>query len=351
MRSIFWVYIFVFLLLPASLDAEPCPAQGAEAADEGAGDAAAGVADMPRVATEHFLVACEDANSTYARQVGQVLESAYKQFSSAFRHLDLDIHLPQEKLVWICFREPGSFGEYSLSSDRMDLSFMSGYYSSRTNRVAILEDGPRLSHGAALIQKTDYEPALQSHPLMGTAPNTEEYTLITKITHELGHQLAFNSGLQKRRVMYPIWVSEGVAAAFEEILYPAQYLGGRNSVRLGTLARMDRHDRLIGLEEFVLMTRVLAGGQTEQEVYAQSWGLFYFLSQHRKSNLKEYLQKLDSCAPGRRSRETLEEEFTASFGPVSELEGPWNAFLRNLIPAPESKTAAITPDPLTFTTE
>jgi len=72
--------------------------------------------------------------------------------------------------------------------------------------------------------------------------------------------------------MYPVWVSEGLAAAFEEILYPAQYLGGRNSVRLGTLARMHRQHRLLRLEEFLPMTRVLGGRQTHQEVYAQSWG-------------------------------------------------------------------------------
>ncbi len=350
MRSIFWLYICISLLLHGSLKAEPSRAQ-AKATDDGVSGVAAGVANMPRFATEHFSVACEDVNGIYAERVGRVLEAAYKQFSSAFGQMGLDIHLPQEKLAWICFRETDSFREYSLESDRMDLSFMSGYYSSRTNRVAILEGGSRLARRSALAQEANYEPVLQSHPLVSNALDADEYTEVTRITHELGHQLAFNCGLQKRRVMYPIWVSEGVAATFEEILYSAQYLGGRNSVRLGTLTRMRRQNRLIELGEFVPMTRVFAEEQTEGEVYAQSWGLFYFLSQERKSDLKGYLEKLASCAPGRRSQETLTGEFTGSFGPVSALEGSWNAFLDNLVRQPEDGAETVAADAATVSAQ
>ena len=349
MRSTFWVYIFVCLLLPVSVNAEACRAP--DAGPVGEDDALACVANMARVSTEHFIIASEDANTTYAIQVAELLESAYKQFDPAFGHLDLDIHLPKAKLVWICFRRPCSFRQYSLSSDRMDLSYMSGYYSSRTNRVAILQDRPCLLSTAGLTEKIDDEPVLQNHPLATNALDAEEYTDVTRIAHELAHQMAFNCGLQKRRVMYPIWLSEGLAATFEEILYPLQYLGGRNSVRLATLARMHRHHRLIGLEAFLPMTRVLGCWQTEQEVYAQSWGLFYFLSENRKSELKDYLQRLGSCEPGKRSRKRLTEEFTASFGPVSAVEEPWKAFLKNVIDRPEAKTAAITADALTMTTE
>jgi len=62
--------------------------------------------------------------------------------------------------------------------------------------------------------------------------------------------------------------------------------------------------------------------------------------------LSNYLQKLAACPIGKRSPETLTNEFITSFGPISKLQEPWNAFLDNLVSSPEAKTAAIIADPL-----
>ncbi len=72
------------------------------------------------------------------------------------------------------------------------------------------------------------------------------------LTHEMTHQLAYNSGLQKRGVMYPLWVSEGLATFFEGSALP-QWDPIGNTARRRTLAKLHAGGALLSLRELSVL--------------------------------------------------------------------------------------------------
>ena len=238
------------------------------------------------VSTDHFTVV-HDMQSDEAAGMAAVLEFAYTQFESCFGARGFSLQAPEAPLEWMCFRKTGSFSRYALATENVDLSWLTGYYSSRTNRVAVVRPGRiRKWHG----------PGKQ---VADVAPRVEDGidAELVKIVHEAGHQLAFNTGLQRRGVMYPLWATEGVALVFEDCV--SDFLpGGRYSdARKKRLLDLHRQGQLIELDEFVTMPR-LSADRCDVDVYAQAWGFFLFLSENRAADLKDYFSYLCSLRSG-----------------------------------------------------
>jgi len=270
--------------------------------------------------TEHFSVA-HDSQLAEAHRIADLLERAYQKFYAFFQNQGFTLQPSEERLAWICFCDRDCFGRYSVWADRRDLSRLAGYYSAKTNRVAVLTPlpPPPVPNAKSL---DSYNPALIA-PLSADLAGEPVESL--KYSHELAHQLAFNSGLQKRRVMYPLWVSEGIATALEAACdREFKPLRGRR------LAQMGKESRLIPLPHFVSTTRLPGDSRIEQDLYAQAWGLFHFLSTHRLPELKIYLRSFHHLEPRRRSPEELHREFLAAFGSIPLLENAWKEFVFSL---------------------
>jgi hypothetical protein len=151
---------------------------------------------------------------------------------------------------------------------------------------------------------------------------------IRTITHELAHQLAFNSGLQRRDATYPFWLTEGLATNFEADSPNSVGLGREDSHYRQRLIEAKAGGRLIPLERFVGMTDWTAGlGSATRDAYAQSWGLFHFLLQSHPGELKKYLAELSPLWLPQQNAESLRRRFIAVFGPVKPLE---EDFLRSI---------------------
>ena len=143
--------------------------------------------------------------------------------------------------------------------------------------------------------------------------------------HEAAHQLAFNTGLQKQKVMYPIWVSEGLASNFENCI-PAD----DEHIRQKRLLTMYRENRLIPLNEFILLTRMPEDSAQRKDIYAQACVFFKFLSEEHTDSFKNYMADLYDVRTGWRSRAALHTEFISAFGPIKEMDKSWNAYLKSL---------------------
>ncbi len=263
-----------------------------------------------------------DADKTEAEKIAQLLEATYQQFQSTFKSRGFELRNPEDKLMWVCFSDCGRFNSYALEADGMDLSWLSGYYSAKTNVVAIIKP-----HEVAKWQDNQQEDtnrdfngdilAITSVP--GAHPDA------VKIMHEAAHQFAFNTGLQKRRVMYPLWLSEGLATSFE-----GGQIFGSDDIRMGRLAEMYHQGRLVPLNEFVTMTRLPAEARLHKDIYAQAYGLFNFLCKRHSGELKNYLAEMYKLEPGWRSTQVLHREFVSVFGPIDELENSWRQFILSL---------------------
>ncbi len=143
--------------------------------------------------------------------------------------------------------------------------------------------------------------------------------------HEAAHQLSFNTGLQKRNVMYPLWVSEGLATSFE-----TSFSGSCDTARINRLIEMQKNHRLCKLSEFVSITTLPSDAEAQKDFYAQACGFFEFLSQNHKDNLTKYFASLYGLKTGPRTKKALYKEFIASFGPMNEMEKSFLDYVNSL---------------------
>jgi len=277
--------------------------------------------------TEHFSIV-HDAGAKYVPGISSTLERAYKQFYQAFSLAGFKLAQSTDHLVWICFPQQSKFDEYAIQVEGTDLSWLDGYYSTLTNRVAVVEPSPRLPQrntkpGNPVNLVANAQPHEEILPM---SPDESQMDL-ARLTHELAHQLAFNSGLQKRGVMYPFWVSEGLATNFEFDWLPGTGFENCSMARRECLVQMYTSGELIPLRQFVVQTKVPASASRSRRYYAQAWAFFQYLLVEHGESLQGYLRHTANLLPGQRAPKVMLREFTEAFGSPEEIEGSWSAFL------------------------
>ena len=278
-------------------------------------------------ATNHFVI-LTDAPADWATKAGRTLERTQDAFYRAFGSAGFEPAPMENRLVWVAFSRRDDFHQYALNIDRLDMSWSDGYYSTRTNRVALVCESaaPARSTVASASDSTEHFPQ-----------PSEGFTHLAQATHEAVHQLAFNSGLQKRGVMYPLWASEGLATNFEASGSGEFGPTHDNAHRRRQIVRAMQRDQLITLHDFITLTRVPVDSPDQtHSVYAQSWAFFRFLFNHRPRQLRQYMSDLAALEPGRRDTATLRREFTRAFGRIDALDRSWQAYLR-LLEMPEGQ--------------
>ena len=270
--------------------------------------------------TEHFsLVYSPDIKDD--EKIASILELAYCHFQSLFTECSLEPAAPAEKLRWITFTDKDSFNLYALNTENQDLSWLNGYYSAKTNIVAVVSPQK--------ISKWQIESEnVPNSNIIACPPDAE--TGLAKIVHEAAHQLAFNTGLQKQKVKYPFWVSEGLATYFEQSMFSNYFESSRYaSIRKKGLIKAYSQKKLIPLDEFISMTS-LNETVGPVDAYAQAWGFYTFLIENNKSSLKTYLSRLYKLESGWIDEQTLYNIFIDSFGSTSDLNPKWTHFVDHL---------------------
>lgn len=265
--------------------------------------------------TEHFFVA-HDAGPTEAGKLAHRLEEAFSQFQSFFEQSGFELQVPACRLNWISFTDPEHFVDYVRRAEKTDVSHLTGYYSARTNRVVIVKS-PQPSVPADWRQPPDSD--------IAAIAGYHDPNQFVKVAHELAHQLAFNTGLQKRGVMYPLWVSEGLATQYETCL---SYCFSTNIARSSRLKEMQQNRRLIPLENLITITRLPIEPGEAEDLYAQSWGFFNFLLSRHPDVLKTYLENLYQIKPGFRSETIIRQEFSHCFSSIDHLNNQWLDYIR-----------------------
>ena len=282
--------------------------------------------------TEHFAIAHE-AGANYVPGAGKTLEQAYTQFYGTFSRAGFELTRSTDPFVWVCFSQQSQFNAYAMQVEGTDLSWLDGYYSTLTNRVAVVEPSPRVSEqdkttassgpdrwASSTATRRRREDVL---PMSGDTSQVD----VARLTHELAHQLAFNSGLQKRGVLYPFWVSEGLATNFEFEGPMGSGFEKRTTARRDCLVKARAAGELVPLAQFVVQTSVPSNAAQSRRYYAQAWAFFQYLLTERSEGLRGYLHQVATLPPGRRTAKVLRREFTDAFGSPEDLESSWSTFL------------------------
>ena len=199
----------------------------------------------------------------------------------------------------------------------MGVSFPESYYSTRTNHVVVYCGTASAARGGAAparmpdsslhLLAVPPQPGDPADPLAAAWSDR-----IIVLTHELAHQLSFSSGLQKAGVMYPLWVSEGLATHFEKCALAGIGIDA-NTARRQRLVELAQMDRLLELEDLAVLggPAALAASDAAEpqpspvDVYAQCWGLFSFLLERYPRQLSAYLTDLGRMPAGFRSTAAL----------------------------------------------
>jgi len=282
--------------------------------------------------TNHFFVSSGNDSPT-SSALNDLLETIHAKLLRAMALHGLVLDAPSQPLIWVCFDDREQYRRHSPGVEHAGTAFREAYYSTRTNQVVLCCDAMPAVRGIAeglVAPDVPVQAAMEPQCPVGSCycqGSCAERILM--LTHEMTHQLAYNSGLQKRGVMYPLWVSEGLATFFEGSTQ-TQWDPIGNMARRRTLAKLHARGALLSLHELSVLAGPDALGSSPADVYAQCWGLLGFLLTHYPDELSTYLDDLAASPVGRRSSVSLRRDFVRHFGSIGGLEQDWLKYVASL---------------------
>lgn len=332
-------------------------------------------ATFVRYETTRYIT-LSDAEPEWVRRQTTRLERAHHQFQRFCRQIGVEPGPLRHKLICILFARREAYRAFARDHDAVVDPSVAGYYAPASDRIVAYD--PRESPGAsgAFDQITQWETELNTtlHAILREerfGPTETSRRLRTAaheirmrldlararvdqsldraasatIIHEAVHQLCFHTGVQTPYVQYPLWISEGLATAFEtdapDVAFgPDQEWRDRRS----TFETLLRTDQLLPLEALASLTMIPAhsaddsptssraeasGDELVQILYHQSYALVTWLAKHRRTELVRYLELMRQEPHGRPARHRHLAIFTEAFGDPARLEAAWLRFERD----------------------
>lgn len=266
--------------------------------------------------TRHYLVL---APSGRASDYAKVFEEQFSTLQRYFKTRGFTLTDPQFPLVAVVFPSQKQFVEYARTDGSKTMANMQGYYSPRTNRVALFESQARSVAVSAIDPLADWRAEGVNPPNLFESENvtlggltssarrlplfgTTESELKSTMIHEATHQIAYNIGLHSRLGEIPRWVVEGMATAFEPDGMRSTLAGSQPSQRIN-------RERYLVFQNFMksgrrppksLRSFIESDVLYESAVldfYAQSWALTFFLVETRPRNYAAYLKRIAARDP------------------------------------------------------
>lgn len=238
--------------------------------------------------TDHYLI-YYNTSRAYAEWCGGLYERLYKGFYDYWQDRGVELRAPAMPLVALVFQDKKSYEAYA----RIDYGDATpppyGYYNQDSNHVLTYDmtgvEGAGFGDRAGFSARVN---AILSRP-------GAEGTVAT-IIHEATHQLAYNSGMHRRRADIPRWLAEGMAIYFES----PDLKNSRGWTKIGAVNRL----RLRPFRDYVnrrpadsLVTLLtsdsrMLDARTADAAYAEAWALNYFLIRTEREAYQKYLAKL-----------------------------------------------------------
>lgn len=220
--------------------------------------------------TKHYII-LHNSNRQHINQVGRLFEQLYKAFYTYWDNQDWPLEEPEFPLVALVFADRNQFLKYGTAEVGDAVDSLIGYYNLATNRM------------------TTYN-----------VPDWERN--LSTIIHEATHQLAYNSGLQRRFADNPTWVSEGLAMYFEAPdMRNMSRWSGIGEVNQKNLKRWREYSTRRPSNSLSLLigddTRIMSA-ETALDAYGEAWALTYYLIRTHKEEYLKYLRTISESKIG-----------------------------------------------------
>ncbi len=291
------------------------------------------------VGTTHYLVC---AQSGRAGRYAQLFETIFRDVEQFYRVRGFKVQAPDVPLVAVVFGSQREFADYCVQDHVTPSASLMGYYSLRTNRVALFDD-------ASLVSATDHTERqsgrhtdvsisqFSSVPQNLSSMSAEQTTIAAlaavsgdianTIVHETTHQVGYNIGIHSRVGGTPVWIVEGLATVLEppgmRTKSGRQLQQSRiNEQRIQWFEKRHRPGRTMGSLAKLVASDDYFFRQTLNS-YSEAWAFTFFLLENpsRRRHLVTYLQMLGSRDPLQQytSKDRL-TDFQKAFGDISRLE-------------------------------
>ena len=268
-------------------------------------------------ASAHYVVMGRKGK---ADDYAKLFEEVYRQVDTFFSVRGFDTHLPEMPMVAFVFGTQAEFKAYCEAQNDQTMTKMRGYYSPKTNRVAMYEDPSQIIKVTAGVSDQELLPPISQDLFASVTGQTADV-----IIHEGTHQVGFNVGIHSRLGTTPRWVVEGLATVLEPPGIRSRGKAGKDKVnderlswfqgdysqrpKPGDLARMIASDDTFS-------------GQT-LDTYSLAWSITYFLTENpaRAGKFAKYLKKVSDRNPLHvySAKERL-TDFQEIFGDISRVE-------------------------------
>lgn len=254
--------------------------------------------------TSHYVIGY-NSSEAYARRVGALYEQLYRGFYTYWQNQQWKLPPAEFPLVSLVLDDRKDFVKYAGAEIGETAESVIGYYHLGTNRM-----------------------------MTYNVPNFERN--VATIIHEATHQLAYNSGMQRRYADNPMWVSEGLATYFEspDRRNPKKWRGiGRvNQINLARWRKYQRNRPAESLATLLSDDMRYRSSATAEAAYAEGWALSYFLIRTKRKQYVAYLKQLSEgeLATERTKRERIkmfEQAFDTS---LEQIERSFLAYMRRV---------------------
>jgi len=275
--------------------------------------------------TKHYLI-CYNTSDAFARWTGAMFERLYRAFHTFWKRKRFQLHEPEFPLVALVFADRASFERYAREALGDAVKEVIGFYNQRTNRMVLVD-----LTGVA-PQRRRYMTSREIRRLL-SRPGAER--TVATVIHEATHQIAYNTGLQRRFSDVPVWVSEGLAMYFEVPDLKSSRgwrgLGKVNPVRARGFLQYFPKRPPDSLVQLMKDDKRFRDPQQMHHAYDEAWAWYFFLMKTRPQQMVQYHQLL-AQKPVLRwdTPQKRLEEFTGIFGPLPPLEKAFFRFLKSL---------------------
>ena len=272
--------------------------------------------------TDHYVV-CSNSSEEYAVFVGKLLEKVFDQYFQFMKEQEIVVRPLMAKLPVIILQSEAEFKDFA-STQHPETSFVDtpGYYSIRENQMLLMD----LTRDRSIRSVSAIRKRLSEQPLH-----------VATIVHEAVHQLAFNSGLQVRMADNPVWLSEGLALHFEQVIPRSTSLWTRPGLVNARhhpefIRSVENATTRISFNSLTQTDKSFTDSATVATAYAESWALTTYLLRQQKSGMGRFLQTISRRIPLQPvTAEQRLQEFTTAFGKSpDECEQEVVSFVRRL---------------------
>jgi hypothetical protein len=218
--------------------------------------------------TGHYLVAHPRGKEAWAKR----FEDLYRSCVHYFGLRSMRVREPDFPLVAIVWDRREDFTRYAASQGNPVRGDVLGFYSPKTNRVTLYDQGAGQSSRRTWLEND------------------------ATIIHEATHQMAFNTGVHNRFAPTPSWLAEGLGTMFEAqgVWNWLSYPDRRDRVNRPRLAEF-RHWLKNGRKKGDFAQLLGSDRQFQANpsaAYAESWAWVFFLTETYPQKFAEYVRRV-----------------------------------------------------------